>query len=87
MKIDYNHQNITIKNDMDIDFRPHVKNIKVKTLIINSEFDYACDPDDSVFMHNQIKDSQLYTFKGLGHNAILERPDILKELLEKFIFE
>jgi len=70
---------------IDYDLSHEIKNIKVPTLIISSEFDMVTFVGHQEFIHNQVKDSQWITIKGAGHAALYEKPEEYISIVMDFL--
>jgi pimeloyl-ACP methyl ester carboxylesterase len=55
----------------------NLKDIKVKTILINGENDTIIDIDDVKFLATQIPDCELKIIKGVGHFLHMEREEVL----------
>ncbi|MBU1870214.1 MAG: alpha/beta hydrolase [Candidatus Omnitrophica bacterium] len=54
-----------------------LKDIKVKTILINGEKDTIIDLEDARFLASQIPNCELKVIKGVGHFLHMEREDVL----------
>jgi len=70
---------------VDYDVSRNIKDIKVPTLIISSEFDMVAFVKQQELIHNQIKDSLWVTIKGVGHAALYEKPREYISIIMEFL--
>jgi pimeloyl-ACP methyl ester carboxylesterase len=64
------------------DLREKIKEIKKPTLLIVGEKDKICTQEDGIFIHEQIKGSELEVIKDSAHFMFMERP---KEVSDKIL--
>lgn len=69
------------------DTTENLKNIKVPTQIIASEFDVPCPKEVVSILHENIPESQLSTFPGIAHMSNLEVPDEFNRVIGNFLKE
>jgi pimeloyl-ACP methyl ester carboxylesterase len=62
-----------------------VDSIKVPTLVLCGEEDALTPVRYSQFLKEKIKDSQLALIKGAGHMVMMEKPDEVNKLIERFL--
>lgn len=74
--------NGVIKRDSITD---KIHQIEMPTLIMVGEHDVATIPSKSEKMNSLIKGSQLEIIPGVGHMSVIEDPDSVTELMEKFL--
>ena len=74
--------NGVIKRDSITD---KIHQIEMPTLIMVGEHDVATIPSKSEKMNSLIKGSQLEIIRGVGHMSVIEDPDSVTELMEKFL--
>ena len=75
----------TIKNILEEDLIPFLKEIRVPVLIIWGEKDKITPLSDAYLMRKEIKFSQLEILNGIGHTPHLENPELLAEKIKEFI--
>jgi len=68
-----------------VDLRSHLSKIKCPTLIIHGDQDEICLPGAAKFMKDNIENSELITFSGVGHIPMIEKPVEFNAQLERFI--
>lgn len=78
----YNSQLAAVLN---FDFKDHLKDITIPTLIVTGDEDYVVNPQNSYIMNELIPNSKLVILKGAGHLAIIERADDYNNLVLNFI--
>jgi pimeloyl-ACP methyl ester carboxylesterase len=59
--------------------------IKHRTLVATGEHDAGSNTRMARFMHDQINNSELVIFPDLRHSILVEAPDIITDLLFKFL--
>ena len=74
----------TIKNILEEDLTPLLKEIKVPTLILWGEKDKITPLSDAYLIKKEIKLSQLEILPGIGHTPHLENPELLAQKIKKF---
>lgn len=74
-----------LKNIVDEDLTPYLSQIKVPTLILWGKKDKMTPVKDAYLMHQEIKNSKLEVFKGIGHSIRRENPILLVEEIKKFL--
>lgn len=55
--------------------------ISVPAIIIAGEEDKLIPSENSIWLNDHLKNSKLYTYKGIGHMVPLEAPDKLEDVL------
>lgn len=74
-----------LNSSLNFDVSHLIKDIKVPTLIIGSEYDLITLVEYQKFIHNKIENSCLVIIKGTGHGAIFEKPDEFISAVMKFL--
>ena len=69
------------------DVRSEVSRIKVPTLIIGGAEDFMTPFKFSVFLHEQIAGSRLEKVDGAAHMLILEQPQLVADIIQKWLLE
>ena len=62
-----------------------VKKIHVPTLVVCGSADRMAPPNRSEYLRDQIEDAQMQIVEGAGHMVMIERPDEVAGLLNKFL--
>lgn len=75
----------TIKNILEEDLTPLLKEIKVPVLILWGENDKITPVSDAKLMAEKIKDSNLEILENIGHTPHLENPELLTQKIKSFI--
>jgi pimeloyl-ACP methyl ester carboxylesterase len=75
----------SLKNVFEADLRPLLKKINVSTLIINGENDGAVRIEGAKYMHENIQESRMYTFDGIGHFPSITAAEKFNRMLKEFI--
>jgi len=75
----------TLQSAIDYDVSNQVKDVKVPTLIISSEFDNLSYPSYQEFIHNQIQNSSWVIIKEAGHAALYEKPEEYISIVIEFL--
>lgn len=65
------------------DVRMRLKLIEVPTLILCGEQDSLITKEMTEQMSKEIKDSKLITIQNYGHNWLIQRPDLMQEILKE----
>ena len=73
----------TVFSTSDLGSRLHL--IEHPTLIVTGEHDVGSNTRMAAFMHEQIAGSQLHILPGLRHSVLLEAPEAIAGLLERFL--
>lgn len=68
--------------DEKLDVRDCLKNIKVPTKILVGDKDNVALPEYSIFMHDEIKNSELIIMKGYKHMMFLGNKDTIIEAIK-----
>lgn len=66
-------------------FEPHLKKIKVLTLIIAAEEDALNSVESAQIIHREIASSELYIIAGAGHGVVIEKPEEINTLILGFL--
>lgn len=74
-----------LNSGVDYDISDKIKNIKVPTLIISSEFDAITPIKYQEFIYEQIEDSEWTVIKDVGHAALYEKPEKYISLIMDFL--
>jgi len=75
----------TIKNILEEDLTPFLKEIKVPVLIIWGERDKITPLSDAWLIKKEIKFSQLEILPDIGHTPHLENPELLAQKIKEFL--
>jgi pimeloyl-ACP methyl ester carboxylesterase len=62
-----------------------LKDIKSRTLIVSSEYDFLAPIDMAKNMSRKIKNSELYILKNAGHAGSMEKPDEFNKAVLSFL--
>jgi 3-oxoadipate enol-lactonase len=62
-----------------------LENINVPTLILCGNEDKLTPPEQSWYMHEHIKNSELHIIPGAAHLSNLEQPDVFNQHMRKFL--
>jgi proline iminopeptidase len=68
-----------------MDLRPHLKNIKVSTLIIVGRHDFITNVAMAEEMVKNIPDAKLEIFEDSGHFAFVEEPEKFYRVIKEFV--
>ena len=74
----------TLLHTFEFDAGNALKNINIPCLIIAATNDRLIDPKTSLYLHKQIKGSELVMVKG-GHQSLAEFPEETNEAMEQFL--
>ncbi|HTP27079.1 MAG TPA: alpha/beta fold hydrolase, partial [Anaeromyxobacteraceae bacterium] len=69
------------------DQRSRLREVKVPTLLIHGECDPICLPGASSFAASHIRGARRLLLPGVGHAPQLSRPELVNELLLRFLSE
>ena len=75
----------TFRKIIEEDLTPFLSQIQVRSLIIWGEKDKMTPINDAYKINRGIPNSQLKILENIGHSPYLEAPEILAEIIEKFI--
>ena len=67
------------------DLAEELHHIKAKTLVTTGEFDIGSKPRMATLMHERIADSQLMVLPGLRHSLLAEAPEVVANLIRRFL--
>ena len=67
------------------DIRDQLAHIKIKTLIVGSEFDFITPAPDQLQIHKEIPNSTYFEIKNCGHASMYEKPLEFMSLLKGFL--
>ena len=59
--------------------------LDIQTLIISSTMDFLTPPYEQEYLHQEIKNSELYTIDNCGHASMYEVPELFTKLVLEFI--
>jgi proline iminopeptidase len=68
-----------------LDLRPHLKNIKVPTLVIVGRHDFITIAAMAEEMVRHIPDARLEIFEDSGHFAVIEEPEKFYQVIKQFV--
>jgi proline iminopeptidase len=68
-----------------LDLRPHLKNIRVPTLIIVGRHDFITNVAMAEEMAKHIPDARLIIFEDSGHYAFVEEPENFYRVIKEFV--
>lgn len=69
----------------DFDFRPHLKKVTAKTLVISGTYDGLNPPEDGQEVAKHIPDAVFIAFDQSGHAPNLEEPDKFRKEVLSFL--
>ncbi|WVW79476.1 hypothetical protein I302_101445 [Kwoniella bestiolae CBS 10118] len=79
------HNQLYSDREKYFDFRPNLKLVTAKTLIIVGQGDWTCPPSQSEEIHRGIPDSRLVVFEGAGHFVQHEKNREVLEVVRDFL--
>lgn len=82
-------ESLKVFNDQEagtFDLRPHIKNIKVPTLVIVGRHDFITNVAMAEEMVRHIPDARLEIFEDSGHFALVEQPEEFYRVIREFVF-
>ena len=86
-KIWYQRFKRTLNSAIDYNVSGEIKDIKVPTLIISSEFDAITPLRHQQIIHEKIQNSKWVIIKGVGHASMYEKPKEFISIIMEFLKE
>jgi len=66
------------------DLRAALPDISIPVLLVHGGADHICLPGAAIYMHDNLPNSRLEIFPGIGHAPFLTRPSEVNALLTDF---
>jgi pimeloyl-ACP methyl ester carboxylesterase len=70
---------------IEMDLRHALEHIRVPTLIVAGDLDRLTPPASALAMKQALPDARVVVFKGVGHQAMLERHEQFNGLVDRFL--
>jgi 3-oxoadipate enol-lactonase len=69
----------------ELDITAEIGRITCPTLVVSAELDIVKPPRFSRIIHEQIPGAELVVIPGAGHAVVVEKPDVVNEIVNGFI--
>ncbi|HEY7787029.1 MAG TPA: alpha/beta fold hydrolase [Casimicrobiaceae bacterium] len=66
------------------EFADRLQEIRVPTLVVTGEHDVAATPEMARAMGERLPDAEIHVLPGLRHSVLIEAPDTIADLLDRF---
>ncbi len=76
-----------LRNSCRLDLRPHLKDIRVPTLVIVGRHDFITNVAMAEEMVRHVPNAQLEIFEDSGHFALIEEAEKFRGVITQFVFD
>lgn len=67
------------------DIRQKIKEIKIDTMVVGSDYDFITPLLEQEYIHNEIEGSKFMVIKNCGHASMYEKPNEFVSLINSFL--